>query len=430
MPSGDGLLMRLNLTCGALPLELARGIAECARRFGNGLIDLTRHGNVQLRGVREATLPALQTRLCELLPSLARERPAAARAIIASPLAGLDPRANCDIRPIVAALENRLASDRALWALPAKFSFLIDDGSKFGLDDIAADIRFEALSHGGEPRFAVALGGSVSNSTPIGACAASELPETAAALACAFLELRGDENDAPRRMGALVARVGARVVSTRAGSICPQPVSGRATTRKANRDRAQLIGFHRLDAAFGFLAVGASFGRLDADQLDHLADGADEGQAELRVTPWRAMLIARIDERYAGKLRPLLASMGMITQADDGRLAVAACPGAPACANASVRTREDAGSLAPLALALSHERDRIGLHISGCPKGCAKSDAAPVTLVGRDGRYDVVFNGRAADAPSHVALTVEEVKVLLLRPELWGDAVAMIGNAG
>jgi precorrin-3B synthase len=429
MPSGDGLLMRLNLPCGALPMELARGIAECARRFGNGLIDLTRHGNVQLRGVREATLPALQTRLCELLPSLAHEQPDAARNIIASPLAGLDAHAICDTRPIVAALQERLTSDRTLWALPAKFSFLIDDGSELGLDDIAADIRFEALLHEGQPRFAVALGGSLGSSTPIGSCAASELAETAAALAGAFLELRGNDNEAPRRMSTLVRRVGARVLSTRARSICPQPLCGQATSSKANTDRAQLIGFHHLDADFGFLAIGAPFGRLDADQLDHLADGADEGQAELRVTPWRAVLIGRIDEKYARRLRPSLAGMGMIAQADDGRLAVAACPGAPACTNASVRTREDAGLLAPFAHALSQRPDGIGLHISGCLKGCAKSDAAPVTLVGRGGRYDVVLDGRAADPPSHVALTAEEVKALLLQSQPRGDAVAMIGNA-
>src|SRR6202011_418022 len=101
MPSGDGLLLRLHLPCGVLPPALARGIALCARRFGNGLIDLTRHGNLQLRGVGEAALPALQMQLCELLPSLAEDAPEAARNIVASPLAGLDPRAICDIRPIV-----------------------------------------------------------------------------------------------------------------------------------------------------------------------------------------------------------------------------------------------------------------------------------------------------------------------------------------
>ena len=52
MPSGDGLLVRLNMPGGSVPLALMRGIASCARRFGNGLIDLTRRGNLQLRGVR------------------------------------------------------------------------------------------------------------------------------------------------------------------------------------------------------------------------------------------------------------------------------------------------------------------------------------------------------------------------------------------
>ncbi len=56
----------------------------------------------------------------------------AIRNVIASPLAGLDPDALFDIRPVVAALEARLTGDAELYALPAKFCFVIDDGGRFG----------------------------------------------------------------------------------------------------------------------------------------------------------------------------------------------------------------------------------------------------------------------------------------------------------
>ena len=64
MPSGDGLLVRLRLSGGALSADLARQISRLASRHGNGAIDLTQRANLQLRGVRDETLPALIGRTC------------------------------------------------------------------------------------------------------------------------------------------------------------------------------------------------------------------------------------------------------------------------------------------------------------------------------------------------------------------------------
>jgi precorrin-3B synthase len=48
------------------------------------------------------------------------------------------------------------------------------------------------------------------------------------------------------------------------------------------------------------------------------------------------------------------------------------------------------------------------LHVSGCAKGCAHPRPAPVTLVARDGLYDLVRNGRPGDAPVATDLTLDE----------------------
>ena len=41
----------------------------------------------------------------------------------------------------------------------------------------------------------------------------------------------------------------------------------------------------------------------------------------------------------------------------------------------------------------------VTLHVSGCVKACAHPAAADLTLVGRDGRYDVVPGGTTRDKP-------------------------------
>jgi precorrin-3B synthase len=410
MPSGDGLLVRLHLPCGVLSTALARCIADCARRHGNGLVDLTRHANLQLRGMAEAALDNVKSELSAFLPLPPESEPQAARNVVVSPLAGLDPRAAIDIRPIVEALEGRLAGAPGLRTLPAKFSFLVEDGGSLGLGEIAADIRFAALVEAGAPRFAVAIGGAADAAVAIGECAADELPDVAIALARSFMALRGEGEDAPRRMSGLVGRVGVDRIAAGAGSLAGAGFAASTSPRERGEVR-QLIGFHLLDDAEGYLAVGAPFGRLVADQLERLAEAAEANGAELRLTPWRAVLIAPLGRERAETLRPPLERAGLVTEPDDARLAVAACPGAPACASATVATRADAFLLAAVAREVAP--DGIALHLSGCRKGCARSDAASVTLIGRDGRYDLVLDGGPGDTPSRRGLNVEQARSAL-----------------
>ncbi|MBV9591781.1 MAG: precorrin-3B synthase, partial [Hyphomicrobiales bacterium] len=126
MPTGDGLLVRLSLPADSLPPALLHAIASCARRFGNGLVDLTRRGNLQLRGLSEATMPGLIEALSSLEGVASPHEAESLRDVMMSPLSGLDPKAICDVRPIVRALREKLAGEASLRALPAKFCFTVD----------------------------------------------------------------------------------------------------------------------------------------------------------------------------------------------------------------------------------------------------------------------------------------------------------------
>ncbi|MCP6473778.1 hypothetical protein NL509_28445, partial [Klebsiella pneumoniae] len=74
-------------------------------------------------------------------------------------LAGLDPTAPVDGLALVRVLDERLRTDRGLHALPGKFGFLVDDGGRIGLGDVAADIRLTGVKHARGPRVTIALGG-------------------------------------------------------------------------------------------------------------------------------------------------------------------------------------------------------------------------------------------------------------------------------
>ena len=399
MLSGDGYLVRLRISGGVVSASAARAIADCAQTYGNGLLDLSARANLQMRGVQEASLPALVETLQThgLIDENAEAE--AVRNVLASPLAGLSPDAAFDIRPYVRALEQRLASDVALHGLPSKFGFIVDDGGGLSLSGVGADIRFVALHDQSAPRFMVSLAGGDESAV----IEASELPDVAARLAIAFLEQARQCESTPRRMSALVAKRGAAVI-WRAAGLAPAPQTTRAVTPP------QSLGHHSLGAS-GFLGLGFAFGRVSGRDFAWLADMAQaHGSSEMRLTPWRAILLPGVDAKAAQHILSQ-ASDHFITDPNDARLAVIACPGAPACASAESSTQADALSLAPLARALSPSG--VTLHVSGCAKGCARPAATALTLVARAGLYDLITQGRASDTPLQQGLDLTACRAAL-----------------
>ena len=400
MASGDGLLVRIRPHGGVLPVRTARAVAEASRLCGNGLIDLSGRANLQLRGVSDGTLRALTDRLSEL--GLLDDDPdvESVRNVLGSPLAGLDPTALLDIRPLLGALERRLADDRALHALPGKFGFAVGDGGWPSLDSVSADIRFDAVAHAGGPLMRVGVGGTASSARPLGLCRPEDLPETAARLSLAFLARRGTDPDAPRRVRDAIP----------AAAAPPEPAEPKPDAP---------IGPFRV-GGLPVLAIGAPFGRLTADGLAAIASAAEGARvAELRLTPWRSILLPAPD-RIDALLRAV--SSVAVVHPDDPRLAITTCTGAPGCERGTTPTHADALRLASPARDLA--RSGIDVHLSGCAKGCAHPQRSRVTLVGRAGRYDLVLDGTASDEPAASELTPDSAAILFAK------LAGLTGSAG
>ena len=107
--------------------------------------------------------------------------------------------------------------------------------------------------------------------------------------------------------------------------------------------------------------MGGAVGQCEAGALRALI--TDSNATHIRVTPWRML--------HLENAKPLNA-IGFL-RFPDPLLDVSACPGAPACAQSTVITRDLARRLAPQVLG--------SLHVSGCAKGCARRTVADVTLV-------------------------------------------------
>src|SRR3984885_3914323 len=122
----DGLVARIRLPGGYASSARLASLAALSSRFGDGCVDLTARGNVQIRGIQPDAADGMAQRATAagLMPSPAHDR---ARNITASPLAGLAGRP--DLRKLVHALDRAVRADPGLAALPGRVLFGLDDGT-------------------------------------------------------------------------------------------------------------------------------------------------------------------------------------------------------------------------------------------------------------------------------------------------------------
>lgn len=353
MQSGDGLVVRVRPHGGRLTAAQAVALADLAVAHGNGLIDLTARAHLQLRGVREAGLAALQPELAALGlldPDAATEM---RRNIVTTPIW----TEGDDTAALIAELEAALADGPDL---PAKFGFAVDCGAASVLGGASADIRIERAADGLILRAdGMALGQPV---TPADAVA------QAMVLAHWFADHAGD--------GRMRRRIAAGISPPLAASTPP------------------LTGAPPVPGATPYGAYRAlPFGQITPAALRHLAIGP------LRLTPWRSVIVEGV--------AALAPHPDLIDDAADPVLRVVACTGAPGCAAASVATRQLARDMAPLV------PPGALLHVSGCAKGCAHPRPARLTLTGRAGAYDLIARGRPDAAPLLRGLAPDDIAAIL-----------------
>jgi precorrin-3B synthase len=389
MRAADGWLARVKPPGGVLSVAGAKCVAAAAERFGNGTIELTSRANLQVRGLADEGIGPFAAAIVGAGLADADPEREARRRVIHPPLAGADPAAPRDAGRFAAEIEAALAGDPRLADLPAKFAVAVDGGGVLTLGGTGADVVVAWV----DGRWLAA---------PAGVDGAAEVAdaEAVARLARAFLEVAGlevSERGAarPRRMRALVGAIGSAALFAAARLDRVAEMEPRA--------KPQAIGWLAYgDGRRGAFGLGLPFGTMSAAALAGIATIAGEwGDGSLRLTPWRAMALPGVEAAEAPALAAQADRLGLIAEPADPRRAVSACIGRAGCAAAAVDARADAAMLLRREL-------KIAVHVSGCSKGCGQAEAAPVTLVGEDGRYGLVRDGRAGDAPSVRGLTMAE----------------------
>ncbi|HEY9216055.1 MAG TPA: precorrin-3B synthase, partial [Ancylobacter sp.] len=345
------------------PRQLA-GLAGLARDLGNGVVEVTARGKLQIRGLTSSSAPRLAEGVDALGIEVRQGFP-----VEISALAGLDPQALCDPRALADAISHGAA--RLMGRLAPKVSVVVDGGGALHLGALAADI-------------AVTAGGSI---TLAGAPFARVAEGEAAATVIALLEILAARGNAAR-MSELVSEQGVETLRAVLGlqsfdnaSECPP---------------AEPLGVHPLSDGTVALGIGLTFGQSEAGALETLARIAEAlDVAHVEPAAGRALLLVGLAPASAAELRVEASTLGFITDPADPRRLVSACPGAPSCGSGRMETRVLAAEIATLAKGRS-------VHVSGCAKGCAHPGPAALTIVGLDEGAGIVVEGTPRDTPSRL----------------------------
>jgi precorrin-3B synthase len=361
MATGDGLLARL---VPHEPIAIGDFVAVCegSRTCGNGIMEVTQRGSLQIRGLRDDTA----SRFAEIIGSL--DLGTHGPALLTSALLGIEQDGAIDgdaLNELVRDLRGALSANLGLTSLGPKVSVLIDSGSALHLDALAADIRLSATR---DSLFHLALGGDARSASHAG-----------------LVEIR----HVVPIVEELLERIAAIGVDARAKDLGLTSF----TTGPAERSPAEPIGLHPLTNGRFAQGFGLAFGHSTAEALLGFAElAADLGATSIRPAPGRALLVIDLSREAAGKMCAAVPGEGFVVEPGDPRRYIVACPGAPACAAATLPTRLWAPKVAT-AVAAFVGPSRV-VHLSGCAKGCAHPGPAALTIAGPG---KLIVGGRASD---------------------------------
>ena len=371
----DGLVARIRLPGGYASRARLLSLAALAGRFGDGRVDLTARGNVQIRGIQPdaATGMAQRATAVGLMPSPAHDR---ARNITASPLAGL--AGHPDLRGLVRALDRAILADPGLAALPGRFLFSLDDGTGHaGIGGCDVGLRL------GSGAAELVVAGRLTGLRGTGAAGIQH----AAAAARAFLDqrraepARSDSGDADARVSsARVARLadgGANVAAAVGGEL------GAAVSDTTDR-----LALGAVPDAERLVVVAAPLARLTTAQVRLVARMLRPGEVA-RLAAAGRIVLPLADP--AGAALQRLDDAGLVVSDGHELAPVTACAGM-ACGRSLADVRVLAGRVPGLG----------AVHWAGCGRRCGLPADATAVVATSDGRLvfgdGAELNARARSA--------------------------------
>ncbi|MGW2365247.1 precorrin-3B synthase [Streptomyces sp. NPDC001667] len=389
----DGALARVRLPAGLLTVRQAEVLAGISEELGDGGLDITSRGNVQLRGLADGCGGELGERLraAGMLPSDRHER---VRNTVASPLCGLDGTGHGDVRAWARELDRLLCANPDVTGLSGRFLFGLDDGR----GDIAAlgpDVTLIATEGGqallGYGTSASGLRVAAAHGPRAAVLAAEVFLEAARASGATAWRVKDLAEEHRPHAGALAHRLATAGIVSAPAALAPPPGTP--------VEPGLVTGPYGRTA----LSVAAPLGRLTAAQWRLVVrTAAEDGAGELRVTPWRGIVVPGLPSDTAPDRLAALADAGLVTSAASPWHRAGACAGRPGCAKSRADVRADAADC------LTGGRTRgLPVYWSGCERRCGHPSGVWVDVLATGEGYEIAVRGGTTDGTARTVTAAE-----------------------
>lgn len=392
MPAAnDGGICRIKLPLGQLTTAQIDGVADAAKAYSNGHIELTTRGNIQIRGVAKNNEKSLIKTLLQLGLGPLTPEGDDIRNVMVAPTAGIDLTMSVDTTKLGGQLLEMLQFNREFAALSPKFSFLINGGETTSVHDHIADIWLAALPDGKTFNFGFAS--SVNDNYDGKTTAVGNIPAGRAldivrfSLECFILIAK--KNPAITRMKHLCqSNLYSEFLSDltkRFGNKLSKPLF---LPRKQG-EQSPLTGiFPQKNQRFFYIGARPELGRLSSQQLRAISRLVQKRSAgtPLRLTHHQGIIVPDCSSREAQTIKDGLSEIGLAVDEKDPALHIFCCAGTPLCHSGLSNVQRDGKylidhfSIAP----------KADIHLTACQKACVATVAFPYTALAiKDGLYDL-----------------------------------------
>lgn len=402
-PAQDSFMLRARIAGSQMMSHQMRGMAEVARDWGGGYLDVTTRGNLQIREIMPQNTIKVLTKVTDIGLTSKGAGADNIRNVTATSTSGFDPEEIYDVLPLAKSMHHHILNNRDLYGLPRKFNISFDSGGRITVCADTNDIGFYAVrvgeGHGVEPGvyFRVQLCGITGHKQFASDCGLLLKPEdcvtVAAAMVRVFIEHGDRTNRKKARLKYLVDDWGVRkfleMTQTKLAKKLVYLDLEKCEARKPVLQHGHVGIYNQKQEGLFYVGVVIPVGRILPEQMEQLADLADKyGKGEVRLTVWQNMIIPHVKESDLEELKQALIDIGFHYTTHSVTGGLIACTGNRGCKYAASNTKGHAVELGEF-LKTKFDLDQpINIHLTGCHHSCAQHYIGDIGMMGVKAKYN------------------------------------------
>lgn len=397
-------MLRVRVPNGILRARQLEVVGDIARKFGNGVIDITTRQALQIRGIDFYYIPRILRDLEAVGLTTLQTGMDNVRNIVGCPVAGLDGEELIDASPIVQELTLRVVGNKAFIDLPRKFNISITgcraDCANSAINDVALTPAIKKVDGDEVVGFNLRVGGAL-GSNPSRLSVPLDVflrPDEVVETCLAILEIFRDEGPREKRNASrlkfLLIKWGLRRFREELQKKLGKYLE-KAGFEPEVKEHAHFGVRPQKQDDLNYAGLLVPVGRLKSSwaiELSRIAE--DYGNGEIRLTHQQNVIIPNIPSDKLKEFQSERILKHLPIDASPLMRNLVACTGNDYCSFALVESKSMAKELARYLEEKLPIDEPLRIHFSGCPNSCGQHQIADIGLQGVKVRMD----GKLTDA--------------------------------